>query len=138
MKAWRCAAAAVSATAACLLGGCYNRAGELAELARHHATAPGHVAVLECQNGGRWWYEFEVAGKRRRGPASDAAGCAQRRLGDAVTVYYNPAAPDVHRAVAPAQAYEDERGFHMPLWLWFGIGALALPLSAWMALKRSR
>ena len=38
--------------------------------------------------------------------------------------------------MAPAAAYAAERGFHMPLWLWFGIGALALPVSAWIALRR--
>ena len=123
------------AAAAALLGGCYNRAIELAELSRHHATAAGHVAVLEC-HAGQWWYEFELEGKRRRGPVRDAVRCGQRKLGDGVTVYYNPSAPDVHRAVAPAMAYEQEHGFHVPVWLWFGIGALALPLSAWMALKR--
>jgi len=124
------------AAAAALLGGCYNRATELAELSRHHAAATGHVAVLECHNG-QWWYEFELEGKRRRGPVREAASCGRRKLGEAVTVYYNPAAPDVHRAVAPAVAYEQEHGFYVPMWLWFGIGALALPLSAWMALKRS-
>jgi len=123
------------AAAAALLGGCYNRAEELAELSRHPATAAGHVAALECHTG-QWWYEFELEGKRRRGPVRDADRCGQRRLGDSVTVYYNPSAPDVHRAVAPAVAYEQEHGFHVPVWLWFGIGALALPLSAWMALKR--
>ena len=82
-----------AAAAATLLGGCYNRAAELAELSRHHATTAGRVAALDCANGGRWWYEFEAGGKRRRGVASDAAGCAQRRLGDTVTVYYNPRAP---------------------------------------------
>ncbi|KQV59824.1 MULTISPECIES: DUF3592 domain-containing protein [unclassified Duganella] len=126
-----------AAAAAALLGGCYNRATELAELSRHHATAAGHVAVLECHNDGQWWYEFELEGKRRRGPVREPAGCAQRKLGDSVTVYYNPSAPEVHRAVAPAAAYQQEHGFHVPLWLWFGIGALALPLSAWVALKRS-
>lgn len=126
------AGAAVSA----LLGGCYNRATELAELSHHHATAAGHVVILECHNAGQWWYEFELDGKRRRGQALEPGGCGQRKLGDAVTVYYNPAAPDVHRAVAPATAYENEHGFYVPMWLWFGIGALALPLSAWMALKR--
>ncbi|WP_028103633.1 DUF3592 domain-containing protein [Pseudoduganella violaceinigra] len=122
---------------ALLLGGCYNRATELAELSRHHATAIGRVAALDCGNNGSWWYEFELQGKRRRGPAQDPAGCRQRKPGDRVTVYYSPADPEVHRAVAPAVAYEAEHGFHMPLWLWFGIGALALPLSAWMALQRS-
>lgn len=124
------------AAAAALLAGCYNRATELAELARHHAAAAGHVVALDCGEQGSWWYEFELEGKRRRGAASDPAGCRQRRPGDRVTVYYNPAAPEVHRAIAPAKAYEEERGFSMPLWLWFGIGALALPLSAWMALRR--
>jgi hypothetical protein len=126
----------LAAAGAALLGGCYNRATELAELTRQHATAPGHVVVLECHNAGQWWYEFELEGKRRRGPVHEPSGCAQRKLGAGVTVYYNPAAPDVHRAVAPAKAYEQEHGFYMPLWLWFGLGALALPLSAWMALKR--
>jgi hypothetical protein len=124
------------AAAAALLGGCYNRASELAELSRHHATVAAHVVVLECHKG-QWWYEFELQGKRRRGPVQEPASCGQRKLGDSVTVYYNPAAPDVHRAVAPAVAYEQEHGFYVPMWLWFGIGALALPLSAWMALKRS-
>jgi len=122
--------------AAALLGGCYERATELAELSRHHAAAPGRVVALECGNDGRWWYEFELDGKRRRGSAHDADGCRQRRPGDSVTIYYNPAAPDVHRAIAPAAAYEEERGFHMPIWLWFGIAALALPMSAWLALRR--
>ena len=122
--------------ASLLLGGCYHRASDVAGLVRHHAATPGRVAVLECRHGGRWWYEFELDGKRRRGVASDEEGCARRRPGDPVTVYYNPSAPDVHRAVAPALAYEAERGFQMPLWLWFCLGALALPLSAWMALKR--
>lgn len=122
--------------AAALLGGCYNRAEDVAQLARQHATAVGRVAALECRHDGRWWYEFEAGGKRRRGPASDAAGCGRRKVGDAVTIYYNPAAPDVHRAVAPAQAYAAEHGFYMPQWLWFGLGALALPLSALMALRR--
>jgi hypothetical protein len=122
------------AAAAALLGGCYNRASELAELSRHHATVAAHVVVLECHKG-QWWYEFELQGKRRRGPVQEPASCGQRKLGDSVTVYYNPA--DVHRAVAPAVAYEQEHGFYVPMWLWFGIGALALPLSAWMALKRS-
>jgi hypothetical protein len=117
------------------LGGCYNRAADLAELARHHATATGRIVVLECARG-RWWYEFEVQGQRRRGPVHEAPACDARRLGQQVTVYYNPALPQVHRAVAPAQAYAQERGFHMPEWLWFCLGALALPLSAWMALKR--
>ena len=124
------------AAAAALLGGCYNRATELAELSRHHATVDGRVVVLECHNDGQWWYEFELEGKRRRGPVREPAGCALRKLGDGVAVYYNPAAPEVHRAVAPAVAYQQERGLHVPLWLWFGIAALALPLSAWMALKR--
>jgi hypothetical protein len=128
---------AASACAA-LLGGCYHRAGEVAELARHHAMAAGHVVALDCGNDGQWWYAFELEGKRRRGPAHDPSGCRQRKLGDSVTVYYNPAQPEVHRAVAPGQAYEDEHGFHMPTWLWFGIAALALPLSAWMALRRGR
>jgi hypothetical protein len=119
------------------LGGCYNRAADLAELSRHHATATGRVVALECSNGGKWWYEFDLDGKRRRGPVHDPAGCARRKAGDSVTVYYNPAAPAVHRALPPPVAYQAERGFHMPLWLWFGIGALALPLSAWMALRRS-
>ena len=123
------------AAAAVLLGGCYNRATELAELSRHHATAPGHVVVLECHHG-TWWYEFELQGKRRRGAVQEPDGCRQHKLGDTVTVYYNPAVPEVHRAVAPATAYQQERGLFVPLWLWFGIGALALPLSAWMALKR--
>ncbi|WP_446728954.1 DUF3592 domain-containing protein [Pseudoduganella sp. OTU4001] len=101
-------------------------------------TAAGRVVLLECNHDGRWWYEFEAGGKRRRGSARDAAGCARRKLGDAVTVYYNPAAPQVHRAVAPAQAYADEHGFHVPQWLWFVLGALALPLSALMALRRGR
>ena len=127
-----------AAAAATLLGGCYNRAGELAELARHHATAVGRVVALDCSNDGQWWYEFELEGKRRRGPAHDTAGCKQHKPGDSVTVYYNPASPEVHRATAPARAYEEERGFHVPVWLWFGIAALALPLSAWMALKRLR
>jgi len=125
-----------AAAAAALLGGCYNRATELAELTRHNATAVGHVVALDCSNDGQWWYEFELEGKRRRGPAHDMAGCRRHKHGDSVTVYYNPAAPDVHRALAPSKAYEDERGFHMPLWLWFCIGAMALPLSAWVALKR--
>jgi hypothetical protein len=117
------------------LAGCYNRAADLAELARHHATAAGRIVVLECAQG-RWWYEFDVQGKRRRGPVQDAAGCGARQLGEQVTVYYNPALPEVHRARAPAEAYAQERGFYLPVWLWFGLGALALPLSAWMALKR--
>ncbi|MGW8391945.1 hypothetical protein [Pseudoduganella sp. HUAS MS19] len=124
------------AAAAALLGGCYNRAGDLAELSRHHAAVAGRVVVLDCHNAGQWWYEFELAGKRRRGPVHEPAGCGRRQLGDSVTVYYNPAAPQVHRAVDPVTAYEQERGFHVPTWLWFGIGALALPLSAWMALRR--
>lgn len=124
------------AAAAALLGGCYNRAADLAELTRHHATAAGHVVVLECHNHDRWWYEFELQGKRRRGAVQEPGGCRRHQLGDTVTVYYNPAAPEVHRAVAPATAYQQERGFFVPLWLWFGMGALALPLSAWMALKR--
>ena len=124
------------AAAAALLGGCYNRAIELAELSRHHATVAGQVAFLECHNDGRWWYQFELEGKRRRGMVQGPAGCARRKLGEPVTVYYNPSAPEVHRAVAPAIAYQQEHGFYVPLWLWFGIGALALPLSAWMALKR--
>lgn len=124
------------AAVAALLGGCYNRAAELVELERHHATTTGHLVVLECHNNGQWWYEFELEGKRRRGAVQDAAGCARRKLGESITVYYNPAAPDVHRAIAPATAYQQEHGFHVPMWLWFGIGALALPLSAWMALKR--
>ena len=126
----------MGAAAAALLGGCYNRATELAELSRHHAAVAGRVVVLECHHDGQWWYEFELEGKRRRGPVRDPAGCGLRKLGDGVTVYYSPSAPDVHRAVAPAVAYRQEHGFHVPLWLWFGIGALALPLSAWMALKR--
>ncbi|WP_426342703.1 hypothetical protein ACN9MZ_14030 [Pseudoduganella sp. S-14] len=124
------------AAGAVLLGGCYNRATELSELSHHHATVAGRVAALECHNDGRWWYEFELEGKRRRGPVHEPDGCRQRKLGDNITVYYNPAAPDVHRAVAPATAYRQEHGFHVPVWLWFGLGALALPLSAWMALKR--
>ncbi len=127
-----------AAAAAALLGGCYDRASEVAELARHHATAVGRVVALDCGNNGQWWYEFELDGKRRRGPAHEPAACRQHKPGDSVTVYYNPAAPDVHRAIAPALAYEDEHGFHVPVWLWFGIAALALPLSAWMALKRLR
>lgn len=126
------------AAAAALLGGCYQRATELAELSRHHATAVGRVVALECSNNGQWWYEFELEGRRRRGPARDRAGCRLRKAGDRVTVYYNPQAPEVHRAITPDQAYEDERGFHVPTWLWFCIAALALPLSAWMALKRGR
>ena len=125
------------AAAAALLGGCYNRATELAELARHHARAAGQIVMLECDRNGRWWYEFELEGKRRRGPVHESDGCARRKLGDSITVYYNPSAPQVHRAIAPAAAYRQEHGFYVPLWLWFGIGALALPLSAWMALKRS-
>lgn len=125
-----------AALAALLLGGCYNRAADVAELARRHAVAAGRVVILDCANQGRWWYEFGLNGKRRRGMASDPSGCVRRQLGDAVTVYYNPAQPDVHRAIAPAKAYEAEHGFYLPLWLWFAIGALALPLSAWMALKR--
>jgi len=124
------------AAAAALLGGCYNRATELAELTRHHSRVAGHVVVLDCQNNGQWWYEFELDGKRRRGSVQDPGGCRQRKLGDSVTVYYNPSAPEVHRAIAPAMAYHLEHGFYVPMWLWFGIGALALPLSAWMALRR--
>ena len=119
-----------------LLGGCYNRAEDVAQLARQHATATGRVALLECRLNGRWWYDFEVDGKRRRGMALDPAACQARRVGDAVTVYYNPARPEVHRAIAPAAAYEAEHGFYVPEWLWFGLGALALPLSALMALRR--
>ena len=126
----------VGAAAAALLGGCYNRATELAELSRHHATVAGQVAVLDCHNDGQWWYQFELQGKRRRGVVHEPAGCARRKLGEPLTVYYNPSAPEVHRAVAPAIAYQQEHGFYVPLWLWFGIGVLALPLSAWMALKR--
>jgi hypothetical protein len=126
------------AAAAVLLGGCYNRASELAELSRQNATAMGRVVALECANDGRWWYEFDLEGKRRRGLAYDPAGCHQHRPGDQVTVYYNPAAPEVHRAVAPELAYEDEHGFHVPTWLWFCMAALALPLSAWVALRRAR
>lgn len=122
--------------AAVLLGGCYNRAQDVAELARRHVTVAGRVVALECRHDGRWWYEFEAAGKRRRGMAHDPAACAGRRMGEAVAVYYNPAAPDVHRAVAPAAAYEAEHGFYLPDWLLFGLGALALPLSALMALRR--
>lgn len=124
------------AAAAVLLGGCYNRAIELAELSQHHATAAGRVVALDCQNDGRWWYAFALQGKERRGQAHDPAGCRQRKPGDSVTVYYNPAAPEVHRAIAPELAYQDEHGFYMPTWLWFCIAALALPLSAWMALRR--
>lgn len=124
--------------AAALLCGCYNSAAELAELSRHHATTTGRVVALACSDDGQWWYEFELKGRRRRGAAHDPAGCRQHRPGDSVTVYYNPAAPQVHRAIAPEKAYEDERGFLIPVWLWFGIAALALPLSAWMALKRLR
>lgn len=127
---------AAALAAAWLLGGCYNRAQEVAQLARQHVTVTGRVVALECRHEGRWWYEFEAAGKRRRGAAHDAAACAGRRLGDAVTVYYNPAAPEVHRAVAPAVAYAAERGFHLPQWLLFVLGALALPFSALMALRR--
>ena len=122
-----------------LLGGCYNRAAEVAELARHHATAAGRIVALVCQHAGRWWFQFEWDGQHRRGWASDGAdgaACARRRLGDSVTVYVNPAVPAVHRAIDPGLAYEQERGFYLPQWLWFGLGALALPLSAWMALKR--
>lgn len=127
---------AAGVAAVLLLAGCYQRAEEVAQLMRRHETAVGRVVALECSQDGRWWYEFEAAGKRWRGPASDRAGCARRKLGAAVTVYYDPAAPAVNRAIAPAQAYAAERGFHMPLWLWFGLGALALPLSALMALRR--
>jgi len=96
------------------------------------------VVALDCSNDGHWWYEFDLEGKHRRGPVHDPDGCRQHKAGDSVTVYYNPQAPEVHRAVAPDQAYEDEHGFHMPTWLWFCIAMLALPLSAWMALKRGR
>jgi hypothetical protein len=119
-----------------LLAACYNGADEVAQLARQHAVASGRVVLLECHNGGRWWYEFEAGGTRRRGPAQEAAGCARRKLGDPVTVYYNPAAPAVHRARVPAQAYAAERGWYVPDWLWFCLAALALPLSALMALRR--
>lgn len=129
-------AALLAGAVAALLAGCYNRATELEELVRHHVATTGQIVVLDCSHDGRWWYDFEAGGKHRRGSSSDPAGCRQRKLGEPVTVYVNPAAPDVHRAVAPAQAYADEHGFYIPLWLWFGIGALALPLSAWMALKR--
>ena len=127
---------AAMATLAAALGGCYNRATELEALVHSHATATGQIVVLDCRHDGRWWYAFEAGGRQRRGSADDAAGCAQRKLGDSVTVYYNPAQPAVHRVIPPAQAYEAERGFHVPLWLWFASAALALPLSAWMALKR--
>lgn len=129
-------AGAAGLAALLLASGCYDRADEAAQLVRRHATAVGRVVALECHQDGRWWYEFEAAGQRWRGPSSDRAGCARRKLGEAVTVYYSPAAPGVHRAMAPALAYEAERGFHMPIWLWFGLGALALPLSALMALRR--
>lgn len=129
-----CFAAALAAGA--LLGGCYNRAEDVAQLARRHVVASGRVALLECRHDGRWWYDFEAGGKRRRGMAHDPAGCPARRVGDAVTVYYNPAQPEVHRAQAPDQAYQAEHGWHVPEWLWFGLGALALPLSALMALRR--
>lgn len=122
--------------AAWLLGGCYNRAQDVAQLARQHAVAAGRVAMLECRQNGRWWYEFTVDGKLRRGMSNDPAGCQARRVGDAVPVYYNPAHPALHRALAPAAAYEAEHGFYVPEWLWFGLGALALPLSALMALRR--
>lgn len=119
-----------------LLAACYDRAEEAAQLARQHAMASGRVLRLECGHGGRWWYEFAVGGVRRRGVAHDPAACAVRKVGDAVTVYYQPTAPAVHRAQAPAQAYAAERGFYVPVWLWFCLAALALPLSALMALRR--
>ncbi|XLZ71868.1 DUF3592 domain-containing protein [Massilia sp. SR12] len=119
-----------------LLGGCYNRAQDVAQLVRQHAVAAGRVALLECRQNGRWWYDFTVEGKRRRGMSNDPAGCATRHVGDAVPVYYNPADPALHRAVLPAAAYAAEHGWYVPEWLWFGLGALALPLSALMALRR--
>ncbi|MCK9684579.1 DUF3592 domain-containing protein [Scleromatobacter humisilvae] len=101
--------------ASLLLTGCYNDAHEYRRLVESNATVAGSVADVDCGSHGLVIYSFVANGveHRAKAPAS-LIRCDSARKGDPVTVFYDPAHPEVNTLLTPQQAYEQRRGWYMP------------------------
>ena len=101
--------------ASLLLTGCYNDAHEYRRLVESNASIAGTVAYVDCSSHGLVIYSFVANGGEHRARApSGMIRCDSARKGDPVTVFYDPAHPEVNTLLAPQQAYEQARGWYVP------------------------
>ena len=97
------------------LTGCYNDAHEYRHLVESNATVAGVVAYVDCHSHGLVIYSFVANGGEHRARApSGMIRCDSARKGDPVTVFYDPAHPEVNTLLTPQQAYEQARGWYVP------------------------
>lgn len=114
LPAWP-SAAALAVAASLLLAGCYNDAHDYRALIDSNATAAGQVVYVDCHSHGLVVVSFEAQGHEYRLKAPlGTLDCHSAHRGDPVTVYYDPAHPQVNTMLWPADAYERARGWYVP------------------------
>ena len=106
------------------LTGCYNEAADFRHLAAAPAQAEGKVVYVDCNSHGLVVYAFSLGGREYRGRAK-GWDCASTKLGDRVTVFYDPTHPVTNTSRQPSDAYEAARGWYVPDWVF---PLVALPL----------
>ncbi len=101
--------------ASLLLTGCYNDAHEYRRLVESNASIAGTVAYVDCSSHGLVIYSFIAKdGEHRAKAPPGMLSCTTARRGDPVTVFYDPARPQVNTLLPPQKAYDRARGWFVP------------------------
>ena len=111
--------------AACAsLAACYNDAPQYRNLASRYKTVTGRLSLRQCGNHNTVFYTFQLEAQSYFGESREL-DCSKAAVGDPVTVFYDPVHPEVHTLTEPRRLYEQERGYHIPVWT---LPAIFLPL----------
>ena len=106
------------------LTGCYNDAADFKRLAAAPAESEGRVVYVDCNSHGLVVYAFDVGGQEYRGKAA-GLNCGRTKLGDQITIFYDPTHPVTNTSRQPSDAYEAARGWYVPDWV---LPLIVLPL----------
>ena len=98
------------------LTGCYNEAADFKRLAAAPAQAEGRVVYIDCKSHGLVVYAFDVGGQEHRGKAAGLS-CESTKLGDKITIFYDPTHPSTNSSRQLSDAYEAARGWYVPDWV---------------------
>ncbi|WP_440027923.1 hypothetical protein [Chromobacterium amazonense] len=120
------------------LTSCYNQALEYKELARNYKIAVGHIASMNCNNHGEFYYTFNVSGKKYSNKGfNGSVDCNALKEGDELNIYYSPEDPSINVNVDPSAAYSKNSGFYIPEWLWILFPVIFAVLQIFILARKS-
>jgi hypothetical protein len=100
----------------------YRSHSSVVELDRFGHETSGQVVGTQCENHGRMYYKFEVAGKSFGGDGACLSSCRSARAGDTVRVIYASANPANSSCEPRSHLHSKARGNYIGV----GLGAAVL------------